>query len=401
MTALLPRPTDLGVVRVLLVEDNDGDARLVQLMLQGTFGTDIQLARARSLAEALGLMADEMPDCVVLTGAADGDLGAKALAEGAQDYLVKGNTIDETLTRSIRYAVVRKDGEDALVRSQQSLAEAQHIARLGSWELDPATTTMVWSDELCRLYGYPTSPAPGFEEFFARLHPEDAASVEVMLRAALVACESFDLDHRVVTPDQGTRWVRSQGRVESLGTGVAVWMRGTAQDITEQKLAEDALSHQVLHDDLTGLPNRALLLSRWLGGPELSGIEIPGIGVVMLDLDRFKQINDEHGHLAGDMVLTAVAKALLSSIRPGDIAVRWGGDEFIVLCPGVKDDLLAQMADRLLDSIADVDIDGITISASAGFQVCNHRSLVLAEADEALYAAKASRGLASTIEAAD
>lgn len=147
-------------------------------------------------------------------------------------------------------------------------------------------------------------------------------------------------------------------------------------------------------DPLTGLLNREGL-SRWLGGPELTGIDMPGIGVVMLDLDRFKQINDEHGHIAGDMVLTAVAKALLSSMRSGDVVVRWGGDEFIVLCPGARDDELAQMANRLRDSIADVDIDGITITASAGLQVCNRRPLVLTEADEALYAAKASRGPAA------
>jgi len=153
-------------------------------------------------------------------------------------------------------------------------------------------------------------------------------------------------------------------------------------------------------DPLTGLLNRNGL-TRWLGGPEMTGIEMPAIGVVMLDLDRFKQINDEHGHLAGDKVLTAVAEALQSSTRPGDVVVRWGGDEFVVLCPGAEGDQLVQMADRLRSSIADVNIDGVTISASAGLQVCNRRPLVLAAADNDLYAAKALRNEAAKIAAAD
>ncbi|PRC48448.1 hypothetical protein C6A85_79795, partial [Mycobacterium sp. ITM-2017-0098] len=170
------------MVRVLLVEDNDGDARLVQLMLEGTFGSGMDLARARSLREAMAALDVETRDCVVLdlglpdasgldgvraikqrspmmpvvvlTGHADSELGMEAVAAGAQDYLVKGNAVDETLTRAIRYAVVRKHAEDALVRSQATLAEAQRIAHLGSWELNLTNNEMVWSEELCRLHGF-------------------------------------------------------------------------------------------------------------------------------------------------------------------------------------------------------------------------------------------------------
>jgi diguanylate cyclase (GGDEF)-like protein len=422
--ALLERPTDLGVVRVLLVEDNDGDARLVELMLQGTFGGDIQLSRARTLAEALVLMAEAIPECVVLdlglpdaqgleavrrikaqaplmavvvlTGAADGDLGTQAVAAGAQDYLVKGNTVDETLTRSIRYAVVRKNGEDALLRSQQSLAEAQHIARLGSWELDLKTNTMVWSDELCRLYGYPTAPAPGLDEFFARLHPEDVVSVEVMLRAALMARESFDLDHRVVVPDHGTRWVRSQGRVESLGSGAPVWMRGTAQDITEQKLAEDALSHQALHDDLSGLPNRVLLLNR-LGQALAKLTRNPStVGLLFIDVDRFKVFNDSLGHAAGDAILRAMAARLMVTLRPGDTLARFGGDEFVILCEGLSGEgdalgIAARIATAMMEPL-DWGKGELIMTVSTGIALTSSPytsgESLLRDADTAMYRAK-------------
>ncbi|MCU1369837.1 MAG: diguanylate cyclase domain protein [Ilumatobacteraceae bacterium] len=422
--ALLQRSTDLGVVRVLLVEDNDGDARLVELMLQGTFGSEVQLSRARTLAEALELVATEKPVCVVLdlglpdaeglegvrrikaqapliavvvlTGAADEDLGTAAVEQGAQDYLVKGNTIDETLTRSIRYAVVRKNGEDALLRSQQSLAEAQHIARLGSWELDLADNTMLWSAELCRLYGYETSPGAGFEDYLDRLHPDDAVSVEARLRAAISAREPFDLDHRVVVPGREVRWVRSQGRVESLGTGVAAWMRGTAQDITEQKQAEDALSHQALHDDLTGLPNRILLLDRLRHALAELTRDPSTLGLLFIDVDRFKVLNDSLGHAAGDAILRAMAARLLLVLRPGDTLARFGGDEFVLLCKGLSGEADALgIAERIAVAMTEPLNWGegdliMTVSTGIALTSSPHTSgeSLLRDADTAMYRAK-------------
>jgi diguanylate cyclase (GGDEF)-like protein/PAS domain S-box-containing protein len=409
---------------VLLVEDNDGDARLVELMIQGTFGKDIEMSRARSLAEALEQLDSPTPDCVVLdlglpdsegleavrrikdraplmavvvlTGGVDIELGTEAVTAGAQDYLVKGNTVDETLTRSIRYAVVRKRGEDALYRSQQSLAEAQHIARLGSWELDLATDDMAWSEELCRLYGYPSAPAPGFEQFFDRLHPEDATSVNAVLRSALSARKPFDLEHRVVIPDHGIRWVRSQGRVELLDTGAPLWMRGTAQDITEQKLAENALTHQVLHDDLTGLPNRVLLLDR-LNQALAKLIRHPStLGLLFVDVDRFKVPNDSLGHSIGDQILVAIASRLQATLRPGDTLARFGGDEFAILCENLSDERDAvTIAARIGTAMVEpLDWGGgeLIISVSTGIALTDSpytsAESLLRDADAAMYRAK-------------
>jgi PAS domain-containing protein len=191
---------------------------------------------------------------VVLTGESGGEMGTQAVAAGAQDYLVKGNTLDESLTRSIRYAVVRKHSEDALIRSQQALAEAQRVARLGSWELDLSTNAMTWSVELRRLYGYPADASPTFDDLLQRLHPDDHDVLAGLYRSAVGARSSFNLDHRIVLPDTSVRWIRSQGRAEHSGTGPVSWMHGTAQDITDQKSAEGALEHQALHDPLTDLP---------------------------------------------------------------------------------------------------------------------------------------------------
>lgn len=160
---LVPGIPDVSPFRVLLVEDNDGDARLVELMLRDAFG-DVEVTRACTLAEGvasldrggwgcvlldLGLpdasglevverMAERAPNTpvVVLTGRAEAGIGVRAVASGAQDCLVKGKVVSETVGRAIRYAVARQQAEEAQLRGDQRLAEAQRIAHLGSWELD-------------------------------------------------------------------------------------------------------------------------------------------------------------------------------------------------------------------------------------------------------------------------
>jgi diguanylate cyclase (GGDEF)-like protein len=420
----LSQPVAAALVRVLLVEDNDGDARLVEIMLQGTFGVDIELSRARTLADAIDQVCLAAPDCVVLdlglpdadglegvrrikslapmvavvvlTGEADGAIGTQAVAAGAQDYLVKGNTRDETLTRSIRYAIVRKHAEDALVRSQQTLAEAQRIARLGSWELEFDTNTMVWSDELCRLYDYPIESTPDIEDLLSRFHPDDNDAMQGLVRAAVAARKSFDIDHRIVLPDGSTRWIRSQGRIESSGTRATARMCGTAQDITDQKSADDALAHLALHDPLTGLPNRTLLIDRLDQALARLGRKQSSVGVLFIDIDRFKVINDSLGHPAGDEMLIAMAHRIQDSLRPGDTLARFGGDEFAILCEDLAGEHDAvEIADRIGAAMSQPLSWGdgeLVVTVSTGIAMANSPLVsavsLLRDADAAMYRAK-------------
>ncbi|MEZ0360046.1 EAL domain-containing protein [Mycobacterium sp. SA01] len=417
-------PHDAALVRVLLVEDNDGDARLVQLMLESTFGTGMELTWAHSLHEALTKLDIETLDCVVLdlglpdasgldgvqaikkrspmmpvvvlSGHADSEVGMAAVAAGAQDYLVKGSAIDETLTRAIRYAVVRKRAEHALVRSQATLAEAQRIAHLGSWELNLATNEMVWSAELRRLHGYATDTPRDVDDLLGRVHPDDAESVRGLLHAAFGARSAFDLDYRIVLPDGSTRWLRSQGRVECDEASVDSYMRGTVQDITQQRSAEEALAHQALHDPLTGLPNRTLLLDRltnMLGRLDRSA---GSVGLLFIDIDRFKVINDSLGHPAGDHMLLAMASRLKATLRTSDTLARFGGDEFVILCEGLSGEQEAiGIATSIRDAMQQPLSWGkgelvVTLSIGIAMASSPHVSAesLLRDADAAMYRAK-------------
>jgi diguanylate cyclase (GGDEF)-like protein/PAS domain S-box-containing protein len=126
-----------------------------------------------------------------------------------------------------------------------------------------------------------------------------------------------------------------------------------SRDVSERKAFERQLAHQAFHDPVTGLPNRALFVERVRHAIARSRRESRGIGIVFIDLDDFKTINDSLGHAAGDEVLTQVAQRLALSIRASDTAARFGGDEFAVLLEdieGVQE--AADAAERIMDAIS-------------------------------------------------
>lgn len=169
------------------------------------------------------------------------------------------------------------------------------------------------------------------------------------------------------------------------------------RDIGEHKTTEEKLQHDAMHDVLTGLPNRALILdrinltlNRRLRNPEY------GCGVLYMDLDRFKEVNDELGHAAGDVLLTGVAGRLRATLRPQDSAARLGGDEFAVLVENILTatdlEIVAARILRELDRPFEVFGHSIQVAASIGAAMATPEhttsDLLLRDADFALYRAK-------------
>ncbi len=168
------------------------------------------------------------------------------------------------------------------------------------------------------------------------------------------------------------------------------------KDVTKRKVAENELRHRALHDSLTGLPNRDLLLDRLAGALARAGRAEASVAVLFLDLDNFKLINDTIGHAAGDDMLRTMASRLAAAGRGGDTAARVGGDEFVMVCENVMHEeevysLAQRVSDALSAPIALDDSDFIatvSIGIAVGRESTHAPEQLLRDADLAMYRAK-------------
>lgn len=173
-------------------------------------------------------------------------------------------------------------------------------------------------------------------------------------------------------------------------------MVAIARDITARKEAERELAYRAHHDNLTGLANRYLLEDRFDAARRRLHRGGAMIGLAVIDLDRFKEVNDTWGHDAGDAVLVAVSALLASAVRQSDTAARVGGDEFVILFDDVDDrSQVESICDRLRESLATLSIEGVprgAVSASIGYAMGTEASVTLEAlmkaADTRMYAEK-------------
>ena len=168
-----------------------------------------------------------------------------------------------------------------------------------------------------------------------------------------------------------------------------------AHDITARKATEKELEHNALHDPLTGLPNRTLVLNRLQQCLSRRDEANSGLAVLFIDLDHFKRINDSFGHDAGDHVLNTVAQRLQRAMRPTDTVARLAGDEFVVVCPDVANyrdaTVIAQRLQEALAPPIHLNKDNVFVAASIGIALatpdCDAEKLI-GSADVAMYQAK-------------
>ena len=164
----------------------------------------------------------------------------------------------------------------------------------------------------------------------------------------------------------------------------------------ERKFAEVQLSHQALHDPLTGLANRALLMERLAQALARTERRPSSVAVLFLDIDRFKTINDNFGHEVGDSVLACIGDRLRKALRPEDMASRFGGDEFVVLCEDLEDDRhVVTIANRIGRSISEpisLEAGEVVVTTSIGIAAArgirDRPEVLLRDADAAVYRAK-------------
>jgi diguanylate cyclase (GGDEF)-like protein/PAS domain S-box-containing protein len=292
----------------------------------------------------------------------------------------------------------RKKAEEALRGSEASLAEAQRMAHLGSWEWDVRTGEVWWSDEVFRIHGFePHAFVPTFEKLLDVVHPEDRKMLSQAVEAALHEDQPYDFEHRIVRPDGEVRVLHRKAEVMRDEGGEPLRMVGAVHDVTERKALEEQLQHQALHDPLTSLPNRTLFTDRLrqaLARAKRRGSEV---AVLFMDLDNFKVINDSLGHKMGDRLLIAVSKRVKAVLRPEDTVARLGGDEFIFLLEDTDMKRAIRVAERVSERLREPFSLGrrrLFISVSIGIASGNvkgkYAADLLRNADLAMYRAKYS-----------
>jgi diguanylate cyclase (GGDEF)-like protein/PAS domain S-box-containing protein len=242
--------------------------------------------------------------------------------------------------------------------------------------------------------------------------------VHTMSTSDMYPPESFELYYSEIRPQllRGEPWAglismrRADGElvdvwqtvVGGVGPGKTIeWIVTVGRDVTEDSRAQADLEYRATHDMLTGLPNRALLLDHLRLALARRDRDVRSVGLVFIDLDDFKTLNDRFGHDAGDAALRDIAQRLAHATRPSDTVARYGGDEFVVLLDGLGNGVeeAAQIANRLIESIAEAPVSfgrRVAITASAGVVVAptaleNPERLITA-ADRLMYRAKRAGG---------
>jgi diguanylate cyclase (GGDEF)-like protein/PAS domain S-box-containing protein len=293
----------------------------------------------------------------------------------------------------------RKQAEEALRASEERYALAAQSVNDGLWDWNLKTNEVYYSGRWKAMLGHDDGDIGNTPfEWFRRVHPEDLAQVQTLLQDHLEGrSPTFESEHRIRHKDRGYRWVLSRGLAVRNGNGRPYRMVGAQSDTTQRKLAEEQLIHDALHDSLTGLPNRSLFLDRLSHRLRHSRREKDRLfGVLFLDLDRFKLVNDSMGHGAGDQMLVETSRRLELAVRPGDTVARLGGDEFAVLLEDVDDPGDAvRVAERIQSSLKlpiKIENQEIVSTASIGIAMSQtgyeKAEDVLRDADTAMYRAK-------------
>ena len=225
-------------------------------------------------------------------------------------------------------------------------------------------------------------------------HPEDAAKFDAALTAACDGGVEVRVECRLRHADGTFR--HAETRITNLLAvpGVAAVVLNT-RDVSERRILEEELRERALHDDLTGLPNRALFLDRAQQALDRLRRRPAPLVMAFLDLDDFKAVNDTYGHRAGDELLVEMARRLVDWVRPGDTVARLGGDEFALLLEDTDLDTARLVVERMLEAAAVpvvVGDDAIVVSMSIGLAEAlddvRDPDQLLVEADTAMYTAK-------------
>jgi len=377
------------------------DIILLDIMMPDMDGFEV-CRKLRELPEA-----EDIP-ILLVTGLDDLESIREAYEIGATDFITKPvNYL--ILAQRVHYMLRSNQAMSELRKSEAMLAKAQEIARLGNWEWNYSTGEMRWSYQMFNILGLkPGGPPPSYRNFIQIVHPHDQRSARRLLQRTLEQKKSYNTDFRIQLPDGSERIINLQSEAILDNDNRVMLISGTIQDVTERKQKEKQIRYLAYYDSLTSLPNRRLFNERLQKAISQARRNKGMLGVMFMDLDRFKRINDSLGHPAGDALLTEVGQRLNQIVRNTDCVARkdaendlvtvarQGGDEFSILIQDIdKEKDLARIAKRIQQDLCEpfyLEEQPVYISVSIGISLFpmdgENAETLMKNADLALYHVK-------------
>lgn len=292
--------------------------------------------------------------------------------------------------------------QQELQREHEYLENIVEGTRAGTWSWNIQTGETVYNERWAEMVGYTLGELEpvSIETWQSLSHPDDLERSAQLLEKHFSGEDDFyECEVRMRHKDGHWIWVQDRGRVASWqADGQPLEMYGTHLEITEVKEYQEQLQRIAHYDMLTGLPNRVLLFDRLGLALEHTRKERRDLAVFFIDLDGFKEVNDEHGHDAGDFLLVEIANRLASVLRAEDTLARLGGDEFVAVLPGIRGrDQLEPILNRMLQEmnrpVVMPEGTELKVTASIGVSLfAGERDLgvnqLVTLADQAMYQAK-------------
>ena len=282
------------------------------------------------------------------------------------------------------------------IRNHRRLLEkVGSVAKIGGWKVDSELNICQWSKQTAiTILQEPNYTPKKLHELSHIFDPDDFVMLQSCIKTAFDDKQSFDVELKV-KGDSSPIWTRVIAQY-SVGTEGKEVVTGTIQDVTEKVVSAKLIEHQATYDALTDLPNRILFNDRLKHAIEEAKRENEVVGVLFIDIDRFKPVNDTYGHSVGDKLLIEASKRILSCVRDSDTVSRLSGDEFGVLLPGLQDfnnalKITEQIITKMERNFA---IGGISIhcSASVGISLFPNdgqdAQSLISKADQAMYEVK-------------
>lgn len=300
----------------------------------------------------------------------------------------------------IRHLVDKRTDELAattrdLLKQKRTLGRAQKLAKMGSWEIEPASGRVSCSDGLRTLLALQGDDPLSINHLLAPFTAEGRDALKDAIASVEAGRPPLGCDCRTDEHPPRIMHILIEGEWHE---GTLERIHGSAQDVTAARRAEHDITQLAHYDALTGLPNRSLWIRQTRTALKVAQRHDDRLAVLFLDLDQFKTVNDSLGHACGDRLLTIVARRLASCLRENDMLARLGGDEFVALLTRLNDSAdAATVARKMLAVLAeDILIDQHELSVSVSIGIAQYPAdgsdvdTLLKHADIAMYSAKDS-----------